>query len=190
MHPFRSQIREYTHASHQRVDDLYSQLNLAKKNDYTHFLRSHFIAFSALDSVALSDTFLTDYIGRTRGFLAADLKQLGVDHERLPSVEFEHHGDAMGIEYVLAGAHFGNRVLCNRWAASDDRDSLSAGTYLQSDGGRTLWKRFASSLDTLDLTCGEKDVIFNSARSVFDLFCISYHHAGLNIGQSQVEQAN
>ncbi len=189
MHPFRSQIRSKTHFHHQRVDDLYSQLNLAERDDYTHFLTSHFIAFDALNDSHWSDLVLETFIAENRDLLRSDLVKLDVDMENIPKVTFGSNDCTMGVEYVLSGAHFGKQILVGRWSVSDDDITLSAGAYLQSNLGRDLWKRFTQHLDTISLRDHEKDVIFNSACSAFDLFSDSYHKAEFSIGRSQVQQA-
>ena len=189
MHPFRSQIRCKTHFHHQRVDDLYSQLNLAERVDYTHFLTSHFIAFGALNHNHWNDLVLKKFIAENRDLLRSDLIKLDVDVDKIPEITFGSNDCTMGVEYVLSGAHFGKQILVGRWSASADHITLSAGAYLQSNLGRALWKRFTQRLDAISLSDNEKDVIFNSACCAFDLFSDSYHKAEFSIGRSQIQPA-
>lgn len=187
MHPFRSQLRIKTHAHHQRVDDLYSQLNLSERDDYKYFLKSHFIAFSALKSVAWRDAVLQTYIADSRDLLELDLKKLNADVLRLPALTYKPDDCTMGVEYVLAGSHFGQRVLVNRWSSSSDELTLSAGAYLKSTSAQALWKRFIQRLEINAPSDAEKSVIINSACSTFDLFSDSYCHAELLIGRSPIQ---
>ena len=168
----RGVLKRATGASHADVDALYSTLDLTLRGDYTRFLASNLSALSALPRAAFHQT-LIDHIAQSIADLQADLGELG---DKSPPVAAINHDLApIGVQYVLAGASFGKRVLKARWARSQDQTVLRAGRYLTSKSNEALWQEFLSWTKLARPDSAEEVVIVGSANATFELFKASFH---------------
>lgn len=167
-------LREETRQTHQEIDDLFSQLDLADYGDYCRFIESNFHAFSALAQHQFSKA-VDAFIHQSLGALARDLEALSItpasqDKVAAPNV---HGCHPTGVHYVLGGASFGKKILKKRWQRSSDRRLENAGQYISDETGQELWRLF---LALPPIVSGEeRSAIIESANSVFKVFEAGYH---------------
>jgi len=166
----RDVLKKQTDPTHRRLDDAFSEINLATMAGYALFLRTHYLAYSALRSPASCDAALSKTVVEAQSHLEADLSCLGVDAANPPPRSTVPRLHAFGIHYVLAGSHFGKRVLLKRWSRSEDSRVLQAGAYLNSDILREDWKPVLGALECVTPDSTEAAEIIDSAEWTFDLF--------------------
>lgn len=172
-------LRDKTQITHQHVDDLFSQLDLALYDDYRRFVQSNKAAFDLLERHQLPAE-IKDFIGYNRAALKQDAMVLGIKDpifkdEALSQPRPLH---PIGVHYVLAGASFGKKILKDRWAASSDARLKHAGHYLSEAHGGEFWQRF---LALSPVTSADEAInIIESADAVFNMFAQSYHHTAPN----------
>lgn len=173
----RESLRDDTRAAHERVDRIFSTLDLADRSDYEHFLRAHAAALQAIEArlfVAMKPTERPPVVS---DFAVADLTSLG---QKRPLATF-HRGlsgaHPIGLSYVISGAHYGGAVLRRHWSRSKDRAVLDAGRYLKSTSMKDYWPRFLSLLDTHSFDPAERIAMIDSAGTAFAVFVQAFHEA-------------
>ncbi len=133
----RFYLRDATRAAHQRTDIAFSALDLAQRHDYGVFLGSHFLAYRAMMPVFEAGLPAAQRPPAMADLLADDLHTLGFDTHDMTEPHFT--GDALGAAYVVAGSHFGQRVLCAQHRRSDDPIVRDAERYLASPALKLYW---------------------------------------------------
>ncbi|MEJ6393889.1 biliverdin-producing heme oxygenase [Gymnodinialimonas sp. 2305UL16-5] len=148
MTPERSALRAATRDAHDRVDALFSTLDLTTREGLSAFLVAHRHAFDAiraswtrLDIMDLADPL---------ALIDADLETLGWDRKHHPKMQVPNAGHPLGTAYVIAGAHLGRKVLHRRWIQTGDACVRQAGRYLSSRQFDEVWPRTLSALSGLD----------------------------------------
>lgn len=162
----RFHLRDSTRAEHERTDAAFSALDLAQRDDYRVFLTSHLLAYRSLEPVfgaALSDALRPPSMA---GFLADDLRALDVAEPEMDGPVFD--GNALGAAYVVAGSHFGKRVLSRRQGRSDDDVVRSAGHYLGSSALKTYWPVLLQEIE--QASPDELERLADGASAAFTLF--------------------
>ena len=112
----RAALRAATVDDHTRVDQLFSQLDLASDDDYLLFLKAqaaaHLPIEAALDAAGVA-ALLPDWPQRRRGeLLAADLAELGAElPELIASPRIKGDASMWGALYVLEGSRLGGALL-------------------------------------------------------------------------------
>ena len=164
----RASLRDLTRPAHEVTDAAFSALDLTRRGDYRLFLHAHLLAWSALEPVfaedlpeglrppAMSDT------------LAADLASFGEQEPVQAPPSFAE--DAMGAAYVVAGSHFGQKVLSRRHARSEDDAVRMAGRYLSSPALARYWPVLRKALEDTIRTPERLDAIAKGAEATFSLF--------------------
>lgn len=139
-------LRERTREAHHRVDAALGALDLATPAGLADFLLTHHLALTHLEP-ALGAAAEFDVPPSRLPLLEADLAALGHAPARGPAPgagcglgERLRDPEPLGLAYVLAGAHFGTRVLQARWARSTEPSVRAAHRFLADTGMRDLWR--------------------------------------------------
>ena len=161
-------LRVATRAAHDRVDALFSDLDLGDPADYRCFLTAQAAAFlpveAALDAAGAAASF-PDWPQRRRSdLLRADLKALGLAIPAARSVSFGSAPAVAGGAYVLEGSRLGGAVLACSVAPGLPCSFLTAP---QSAG---QWTKFLAALEQLLASCVHRQEAVAGAGCVFDLF--------------------
>lgn len=133
----RFHLRDLTRAAHRRTDAAFSALDLAQRDDYAVFLKSHFLAYRAMMPAFEAGLPADQRPPAMADLLAEDLRALGVEVPEAAIPAFE--GNALGAAYVVAGSHFGQRVLSGQHGRSEDPVVRSARRYLASPALKAYW---------------------------------------------------
>ncbi len=181
----RQGLRSATRSKHDEVDSLFGRLNLAVRRDYSHFLLSNYLAHRALPRSSSYSAMLENHIAETNNLLARDLKSLDVQFAGLPDLPGVKDLHGAGVQYVLAGAHFGKRLLSRRWSRSTDTMVLAAGSYLGSRSNRRLWDEFLNQTANLNWSEADRLEISESAAVTFEIFSLSFKIAENNFAEWQ-----
>ena len=165
----RAALRAATAEEHERVDRLFSQLDLARAEDYRRFLLAQASAFlpieAKLDEMGAAEL-VEDWPLRRRGdALRVDLADLG---EALPAPlaapEFGDPSAMLGAIYVLEGSRLGGALLKRSIPAGLPRRFLDAP---QMPGS---WRKLLELLDAFLYRSDRIDSAVESARHAFQLF--------------------
>ena len=182
MHPARAHLRASLADAHERVDATFSKFDLATANGASKFLTAHLVALRVLN-----DTFGCSHgidYAATKSLVEQDLILLGRDTRNAPSFDgtFDaSHG--LGAAYVVAGSHFGKRVLLKLWSRSQDPRVLSAMNFIETDTLAQAWpdvmREIAGQYDT-----PEFEATMIGAKMTFAMFETAAH-AQLTIPQKK-----
>ncbi|MCJ8190327.1 biliverdin-producing heme oxygenase [Sphingomicrobium aestuariivivum] len=112
----RASLKAATDARHEALDDLFSTLDLTKREDYVRFLLAQAAALlpyeAALDHAGAA-TVIPDWPAHRRGpAILADLEAMG--HDLPPPVAIQPvlgTPDILGAAYVLEGSRLGGEVI-------------------------------------------------------------------------------
>jgi heme oxygenase (biliverdin-IX-beta and delta-forming) len=165
----RSALRAGTAAEHDRVDRLFSRLDLRCEEDYRRFLLAQAAAFLPIEERlddAGSIEFVPDWMARRRAhLLRADLAALGADEPvRIPSPPLESPAARLGAIYVLEGSRLGGAVLKRGLAETSPRSFLAAP---QNQGS---WRKLLESLDMFLYRSDLLEAATAAAKEVFQNF--------------------
>ena len=164
-------LRDATRGSHERLDAAFSTLNIANDDDYRVFLNAHAIAHAGLKGCWPALYGLDGELDH----VLHDLRALGQDARALPLVDAPDLDRSMaGAAYVVAGSHFGKRVLLARRA---DGGRMGATAYLSSTGTGTAWKIVLQELEGLSKDRLGWSRTVQDAHATFDLFERALRHA-------------
>lgn len=167
----RQFLRDQTRTEHQQVDDLFRHSNLQQHEDYSRFLACHAVALTALAPHWRLDR-LVD-VARLQTMLDADLAALGRKPAGPMAVARFSQTEQLGAAYVLAGSHFGKKILCRIWAESTDDRVLAAGRFMQSDHLCQAWPRVMAALGQSPKA--DRAGLCSGAKRMFGLFKAGYH---------------
>ncbi len=164
----RFALRAATAEAHERLDSLYSQLDLGDPADYATFLTSHAAAFipaeDALDAAGAEALVPGWRAGRRSEVLKSDLAALGLP---IPTPAapppFETEAQILGGLYVLEGSRLGGAVLIRSVAAGQPTGFLTP-------GNPNAWRAFIAVLDERLSSVERLGDAAASASAVFDLF--------------------
>jgi|GEM_PF-793733 len=145
MTPARHHLRSATRETHERTDAAFSTLDLADAGDYAVFLGSHWLAYSALEPAFAATLPMAQRPPAMAALLAADLRALDVAAPALTVPAFT--GDALGAAYVVAGSHFGKRVLARRQGRADSDGMRAATAYLASPALAEYWPVLQAAIE-------------------------------------------
>lgn len=164
----RLHLRDVTRPTHERTDAAFSALDLADRDDYGLFLSSHWLAYTALEPVFAATLPAAIRPPVMTTLLAADLRALGLDRPGIVPPDFD--GDALGAAYVVAGSHFGKRVLSRRHGRSGDERVRAAGSYLASPALAAYWPVLQDGIERATVTPGRLEYLVEGADAAFALF--------------------
>ncbi len=177
MDSVRTAIKTQTDPTHRRLDDAFGQLDLASFAGYTTFLRAHHHAYAALSKVFQAQGGLSKTILAVQQLLERDLSRLRVQPSAPAPTEHRAAMHPLGAHYVLAGSHFGKRVLLKRWSRSADARVLASACYLKSDLLQNDWRGVLDALSETSSNSPDAAAIIESAQWTFELFGISLTRA-------------
>jgi len=168
----RNLLRNATADSHQRLDNLVSQLDLSRAEDYRRFLELHAAVLLPLErwlEEAGVAQRLPDWHGRTRSLaLRRDLMDLGVRWGPPQRLTYDNAASAMaGVLYVTEGSRLGGKVLAKRVMGT------GAGlptAFLQHGAGGGLWSSFLAWLERQPRDVAFAEGAVAAARNVFDRY--------------------
>lgn len=170
----RTALRAATADHHQRVDSIFSAMNLAEDGDYRRFLSAqaaaHIPVERALDRGGAAEV-LHDWADRRRAHLLLDdLAAMGVA-EPATGTEPEFVGEAaiLGAVYVLEGSRLGGAML------RKSVPSRFPASFLGANDSRA-WRGLLELLGTRLRDKGEIQIAINAARAVFGQFERSGQH--------------
>jgi heme oxygenase len=175
MAPIRSLLRKATASAHGRVDDVFTQLNLGRRDGYRRFLAAHasvILPLEALAGQAGAGQILEDWPSRCRsGALLDDLAALGLQPP--PPLPLGSNGGpawVLGVLYVLEGSRLGAQVLRQRVLAGPDAGCRAATAYLSHGMGLALWPSFLTQLEASPYAKGDTGPVIEGAHDAFAAF--------------------
>ena len=158
-HSYRHQLRAMTRIDHQRLDDLFSALDIARRVDYAHFVSVHLAVFEVLQRHLAPSSLTRQQLLAGLACLQRDLATLGeraaqrrhrpAEHGEMPAEHSE-----MSAEHGEMSAEHGEVPAEHDAASSLDPlavDYVVAGSRL---GLKVLKTRWASSSDPLVRAAG------------------------------------
>ena len=165
----RLALRAGTAADHERVDRLFSRLDLARPDHYRLFLTAqaaaHLPIEAALDAAGASRLLADWKERRRRELLIADLEALGVTIPAPAQAPQLRSSEAiLGAIYVLEGSRLGAAVLSRRLSPDAPRRFLTA---RQQPGA---WRKLLEKLDESLYQPALAEGAIESARQVFMRF--------------------
>lgn len=164
----RAALRAATAACHDRVDAVFSRIDLADPGGYGRFLQAQAGAYlpveAALDRAGATSV-VPDWPGRRRAdVLRADLDALGLAVPAGgPDITFDDAAAVLGGIYVLEGSRLGGAVLVRGVPASFPQAFLAPG-----DSAR--WRYLLEIMDHMLISADVRTSAVESACRVFMLF--------------------
>lgn len=141
----RDVLRAATGADHTVLDQSMAGLRLAEPGDLVRFLGIHLAARAGIESW-LEDNALPGWVPpRQTGLIAHDLMALGGLPTAFPAPRFQPGAaaDWLGVAYVIAGSHLGNRLLL---AQAGEALPAVARLFLAGTEMQDYWRRLRSLL--------------------------------------------
>jgi len=158
-------LRAATRTAHDRLDLSLGVLDLGDEADLDRFLSGHRRALSAAAPAVRT---LLPAVDGVIVALDADLAALGTRGAAarpLPAPS----ADALGLAYVISGAHLGNAVLHRRWASSARGRAANAGRFLADRAMRSAWPGIVAAIEARHSASGF-DSLTAGARAGFALY--------------------
>lgn len=171
---FRVILREKTRAEHARVDRVFSDLDIADRNGFTHFASVHLLCFEAIKKRAAR---------RESSELQLDMMVLSLKHDL---ATMQRHGltdafpwhakpvlgelDQLAIDYLVAGSRLGSKVLKSRWSISKDKAVKDAACYFSMEAEPLLWQNTCRALSCIPVHSPRAHKVIHDARQMFGLF--------------------
>ena len=184
-HSYRHQLRAMTRIDHQRLDDLFSALDIARRVDYAHFVGVHLAVFEVLQRHLAPSSLTRQQLLAGLACLQRDLATLGkraaqmrhspAEHGEMPAEHDAADGlDPLAVDYVVAGSRLGLKVLKTRWASSSDPLVRAAGAYFTLQNAAPAWPEVCRALSTVPLDSARAGAITRDTKRIFDLFAATY----------------
>lgn len=164
----RFALREATAAAHERVDSLFSALDLADPHAYRTFLAAqaaaHIPVEEAIEANGI-EALLPDWPERRRApLIRNDLGALGVPEPPLESPpELSGEAAMLGAAYVLEGSRLGGQLLHRSVAPGLPSSFLAASS-------PSAWRALVSALDDRLAIRKDIDAAISAACDVFSTF--------------------
>ena len=164
----RGALRAATAAHHDRVDAVFSQLNLGDRDGYRRFLQAQAGAHLPVEAAltrAGAAMVVPDWPARQRSAaLLADLAALGLDAPAATAdIAFDDTAAVLGGIYVLEGSRLGGALLARGVPAHFPRAFLAP-----SDSA--LWRRLLQIVEHTLISADARASAVQSASRVFMLF--------------------
>lgn len=169
-------LRVATRAAHDRVDALFSDLDLADPADYRRFLTAQAAAFlpveEALDASGAAALF-PDWPSRRRAdHLRADLEALALPLPApIAAPIFATPAEVAGAVYVLEGSRLGGAMLAKSVPAG------LAHAFLAERHGGSHWREFLARLEQHLESHVQRQAAVKGAGQVFDYFARAAHRS-------------
>ena len=191
-HSYRHQLRAMTRTDHQRLDDLFSALDITRRVDYARFIGVHLAVFEVLQRHLAPSSLTRQQLLAGLACLQRDLATLGerraqmrhrptghdempTGHDEMPAGHDAADGlDPLAVDYVVAGSRLGLKVLKTRWASSSDPLVRAAGAYFTLQNAAPSWPKVCRALSTVPLDSTRAGAITRDTKRIFDLFAATY----------------
>jgi heme oxygenase (biliverdin-IX-beta and delta-forming) len=164
----RAYLKDRTQAAHDRVDALFSRLDLSRPDDYRSFLEAQAEAHLAVEAgldAAGAEKVLPDWPQRRRGeALRGDLRDLGGGLGMVTPVVFAGDAEILGGIYVLEGSRLGGSVLKKLLPQGAPR------RFLDGDQEPGSWRKLLEKLEEALYDSARLDAATNAALRVFARF--------------------
>ena len=141
----RDIVRAATAGDHAALDHALVELDLARRDDLTRFLGLHLAARAGVEAW-LAENCPPGWVPpRQTGLIADDLTALGGLPAAFPAPRFDAGAEAdwLGLAYVIAGSHLGNRLLM---AQAGRALPWEARRFLTGSAMQDYWRRLRSLL--------------------------------------------
>lgn len=170
---FRTILREATRPEHDRLDGMFTALDIAAHAGFARFVSVHLACFTAMSERAPTG-------GHAHGLLCEMTQRLGLDNALLSGAEA---GDGIAlpacidpraIDYLVAGSRLGSKVLFKRWAGSSDPVVQRAHHYFSLDSDPSFWRATCDALAAIDPAGPEAKRIVADTKALFGLFSSVY----------------
>lgn len=160
----REHLRSHTRRDHEQLDKALASLDLSRQQDYARFLRFHAVARAGIE----------DWLSRHAPAEACPPQQLSLIEDDLAALgaippsstpAFEAPAENwLGVSYVVAGSHLGNRMLLKQIDATSQPHAFLSGEAMQD-----YWKHLRPALEE---SVGGREANENaaSARAAFTHF--------------------
>ncbi len=178
----RFALKAATAGEHERVDRLFSRLDLAQEGDYRLFLAAqasaHLPIEAALDA-ACAERLVEDWPARRRShLLLADLGDLGLKAPTLVAApEFGSDPAILGAIYVLEGSRLGGAML------KRSLPDIAPKRFLTAQQPPGSWRKLLETLDHFLYETSAIESACETARQVFQRF----EAGGQRLLESKVE---
>ncbi len=164
---FRHYLKAETRAEHEALDAHFAEVDLSSEAGLALFLRMQISALKTIEPLMQSATFAAP--PPQLHLAIADLAQLG--HAAPDAVPFAgSNPHPVGLIYVVAGSHFGARVLQKEWGKSTSARVQSAGSFLYSTDMKPYWAIFSETLADEPFGLEERNKICVTAKQCFATF--------------------
>ena len=183
MNKLRTALRERTQPAHERLDSLFSNLDIRQREHYARFLAAQAIALEAIEKrldESNAQSVIPDWPERRR----SDAIRLDLDALAQPSAVADREVDwikdrasILGTAYVLEGSRLGGKMLLRVVMSSPDRQVTEATRFLGHGENQRLWPSFDALLGSSELSEVEVDRMVESAVRTFEFFEQSAHQA-------------
>lgn len=173
----RFSLRDATAGAHDRLDRLYSRLDLSQRSRYAAFLLSHAAAFlpveAALGAAGAGDL-VAGWRDRRRGpALLSDLAVMDLAAPQPAAAPaFESEAQILGGVYVLEGSRLGGALLVRQVGAGLPTNFLAPGNPAD-------WRAFTSLLDER-LSSGAR--LADAAAAAIAVFAVFERAARAHLG--------
>ena len=175
---YRHELRALTRADHARLDDLFSALDITRRVDYARFIGVHLAVFEVLRPHLAPASLTRPQLLAGLACLRRDLATLGQRRLETQAGHGEADGlDPLAVDYVVAGARLGLKVLQARWAGSADPLVRAAGAYFTQPNAASPWPKVCRALSKLPLDSARAGAITRDTRRIFNLFAAAYQRA-------------
>jgi heme oxygenase len=168
----RAALRAATAEDHERVDRLFSRLDLGSDAGYRLFLTAqaaaHLPVEAALEATG-APALIPDWpLRRRSGFILADLAELGIDTPPgIPPPPLADEAAILGAAYVLEGSRLGGAFLKRSLAPQAPSRFLAAP---QEPGA---WRKLLARLDESLYDAARVEAACETAKQVFKRFEIA-----------------
>lgn len=172
---FRKVLRDGTRAEHDRLDDMFTALDITQPDDFMCFSTVHLICFQAMAEVVQTGSYSHQLLRQMAASLAADLDVLGAPHAPIRAA-VPPLPDPLAIDYIVAGSRLGSKVLKKRWLLAQDPTVRRANAYFGMNSNPAFWPQTCQALDAITPASARADAIVGDTKSLFQLFSTAYHH--------------
>ena len=174
-HSYRHQLRAMTRDDHQRLDDLFSALDITRRVDYAHFVGVHLAVFEVLKRHVTPASLTRRQLLAGLACLQRDLATLGRRDTEIKAGQGEPGRlDALAVDYVVAGSRLGLKVLKARWESSADPLVRAARAYFTLPNMAPRWRDVCQALSMVPVDSARAGAITRDTRRIFNLFAAAY----------------
>ena len=168
----RQFLRKQTQHVHERLDEAFSRLDLTQSSDYTLFLKAHYGGLSQLLPL-ISPHNARPIIENRLQAIQADLSIMAETPIRQPNemaLTLPPDCAPLGVLYVVAGSHLGQKILRRRWEKSTDHKVLAAHHYFDLPETQKDWENVLSELSNLSIESKAMGKVVGGALFAFNVF--------------------